>query len=127
MTSNFTLKLLQEKFAICKCDNKMPIPMWVLRSRDFYSITRTEDEMSIVSFEDSVPGDVEKNGNWRAFQVEGILDFSQVGIISSITSLLAEKEIPVFCMSTYNTDYVFIKEENLEKAVKVLSTKFVVS
>lgn len=93
---NISLKLLKERFAICKCDQNMPIPMWVLKSRDFYSITRTADEMSIVSFESSVPADVEKNGGWRAFMVEGISGFSQIGIISSITGILAENGIPVF-------------------------------
>lgn len=124
---NISLKLLKERFAICKCDQNMPIPMWVLKSRDFYSITRTADEMSIVSFESSVPADVEKNGGWRAFMVEGISGFSQIGIISSITGILAENGIPVFCMSTYNTDYIFVKEENLEKSAELLKSRFTVN
>ncbi|MFP4661580.1 MAG: ACT domain-containing protein [Halanaerobiales bacterium] len=122
--TDITLKVLDERFAICKVDNKYPIPMWVLESRDFYSITRTHDEMSIVSMEDSVPDDVEKESGWKAFKIEGELDFSLVGVISSITGYLAEKEISVFVMSTYNTDYILVKEEDFEKAVEVLYSKY---
>ncbi len=121
---DLTLKVLDERFAICKVDNKTPIPMWVLKSKDFYSITRTHDEMSIISIEESVPEDVEKEGGWKAFKIDGVLDFSLIGVISSITGILAEKQISVFVMSTYNTDYVLVKEEEFEKAVEVLYSKY---
>lgn len=121
---NLTLKVLDKRFAVCKLDNKQPIPMWVLKSRDFYSITRTHEEMSIISIEDSVPEGVEKEGGWKALKIEGVLDFSMIGVISSITALLAEKGISVFVMSTYNTDYILVKDEELEKAVEVLSSKY---
>lgn len=124
---NLTLKVLEDRFAICKVDSSIPIPMWVLRSKDFYSITRTADEMSIISLESSVPADVEKEGGWKALKIEGVLEFSLIGIISSITDLLAEEGISVFVMSTYNTDYIFIKEKDLEKAINVLASKYIVT
>ncbi|HHU92672.1 MAG TPA: ACT domain-containing protein [Halanaerobiaceae bacterium] len=119
-----TLRLLEDRFAICKTDNNLPIPIWILGSRDFYSITRTEEEMSIIVKESSAPQDVEKEVGWRAFKIEGILDFSQTGILSSLSGLLAAEGLPVFVVSTYNTDYIFIKEKDLEKARKVLSTSY---
>ena len=119
-----TLRLLEDRFAICKTDNNLPIPIWILGSRDFYSITRTEEEMSIIVKESSAPQDVEKEVGWRAFKIEGILDFSQTGILSSLSGLLAAEGLPVFVVSTYNTDYLFIKEKDLEKARKVLSTSY---
>ena len=119
-----TLRLLEDRFAICKTDNNLPIPIWILGSRDFYSITRTEEEMSIIVKESSAPQDVEKEVGWRAFKIEGILDFSQIGILSSLSGLLAAEGLPVFVVSTYNTDYIFIKEKDLEKARKVLSTSY---
>jgi len=121
---DLTLKVLDEKFAVCKVDNNKPIPMWVLKSRDFYSITRTHDEMSIISIESSVPEHVEKEGGWKAFMVDRVLDFELIGVISSITGILAEKEISVFVMSTYNTDYILVKEDDFEKAVEVLYSKY---
>lgn len=119
-----TLRLLEDRFAICKTDNNLPIPIWILGSRDFYSITRTEEEMSIIVKESSAPQDVEKEVGWRAFKIEGILDFSQTGILSSLSGLLAAEGLPVFVVSTYNTDYIFIKEKDLEKARKVLSISY---
>lgn len=90
-----TLRLLEDRFAICKTDNNLPIPIWILGSRDFYSITRTEEEMSIIVKESSAPQDVEKEVGWRAFKIEGILDFSQTGILSSLSGLLAAEGLPV--------------------------------
>ncbi|NLJ83975.1 MAG: ACT domain-containing protein, partial [Halanaerobiaceae bacterium] len=104
-----TLSLLDERFAICKTDNNLPIPIWILESRDFYSITRTVEEMSIIVKESAVPEGVENEKGWRAFKIEGLLDFSQCGIIASISALLAEAGIPIFVFSTYNTDYIFVK------------------
>lgn len=80
--------------------------------------------MSIIVKESSAPQDVEKEVGWRAFKIEGILDFSQTGILSSLSGLLAAEGLPVFVVSTYNTDYIFIKEKDLEKARKVLSTSY---
>ncbi|MFW6034999.1 MAG: ACT domain-containing protein [Halothermotrichaceae bacterium] len=117
---SLTLILLQEKFAVCRQDNKLPIPMWVLKSRDFYSITRTHDEMSIVCIQASLPAGVEAEEDWRTFKVEGPLDFSMTGVISSLTDPLAKNEISVFVISTYETDYIMVKEEDIEKAVQIL-------
>ncbi|MEJ6950783.1 ACT domain-containing protein [Natronospora cellulosivora (SeqCode)] len=121
---DLSLKLMGEKLAISKISSNMPIPLWVLKSRDFYSITRTEDEMSIISVESSVPSGIESEKGWRAIKIEGKLDFSLVGIISSITTLLADAGISVFVMSTFNTDYILIKETSLSEAKVILSKAY---
>ena len=107
-----------------KVDNNLPIPIWILESRDFYSITRTAEEMSIIVKESAAPEDVQKETGWRAFKIEGLLDFSQTGILSAISTILAGAGIPIFVLSTYNTDYIFVKEENLEKARELLAEKY---
>ncbi|MFW6022407.1 MAG: ACT domain-containing protein [Halanaerobiaceae bacterium] len=120
MNKELTLNVLEERSSICKMDNNSPIPMWVLKNRNFYSITKTSDELSIISLEKLVPEDVKQEKGWRALKIDGNLDFSLVGIVSSITGILAEMEISVFVMSTYNTDYIFIKEENMSRALETL-------
>lgn len=115
-----TLSILEEKLAICRLDASVPIPLWA-RENNFFSITKTRDELSIVCLEEKVPQDIKVEKGWRAFKVEGLLDFALTGILAGIAKPLAESEISIFAISTYNTDYILVKEENLEKAIKVLS------
>lgn len=63
---------------------------------------------------------LECDHGWKAFRIQGILDFSQIGILSKISTLLAEKEIGIFALSTFNTDYILTKKENYEKAILTL-------
>lgn len=121
-----TLKItvLTDRFAVCSMDSNYPIPLWVLKSRDFYSITRTEEELSIVCFEASVPPDIRAEKGWKALKIEGSLDFNTSGILNSLLEPLAEADISVFAVSTFTTDYVLVKEEALPEAKKVLSEEF---
>jgi len=119
MKSNMlTLRLLREKFGICRLDPDAPIPDWVKGS--FYSITKTLDELSIICREDAIPAESPCETNWRALMIEGPLDFSLTGIIASISSILANNQISLFVLSTYDTDYILIKDHLLDKAVSVL-------
>lgn len=86
----------------------------------FLSITRTPDELSIVCAEDDAPENAMVEGGWRAMKVEGPLDFPLVGILVSISAPLAEAGVSIFAVSTFDTDYVLVKEENLERAVSAL-------
>lgn len=122
-----SLKVLPERLAVCSVDKNQPIPRWVLESSDFYSISKTRDELSIVSAEESVPVGVKAEKGWAAIEVEGPLKFDLIGIVSSLTTSLAENGISVFVLSTYNTDYILIKEENLKTAKTVLSKFCLVS
>ena len=113
------LHILPEKFAICYFDKKAPIPDWA-KEISFCSITRTNDELSIVCPQDKVPGGALCEKNWRAFKVEGPLGFSLTGIVSSLSKPLADAKISIFYISTYETDYLFVEEANLKKAKEIL-------
>lgn len=115
-----TMKLLKEKFGVCKLDKDELIPEWIQNSK-FYSVTKTEDELSIVCSQDSIPKEVKCEKDWRILKVEGPLDFSLIGILSSITTILAEKKISIFAISTYDTDYILVKNEEVDNAVNALS------
>jgi hypothetical protein len=95
------------------------IPDWAL-SGGFCSLTRTLDELSIVCAQEFVPEEVEAVRGWKSLKVEGKLDFNLVGILSSLTSSLAEVGISVFTISTYETDYLFVKESDLDRGVAAL-------
>ena len=66
---------------------------------------------------------IERDDGWRGFRIQGILDFSLVGILSKLSSILAENQIGIFAVSTYNTDYILVKEENFERALEILTFK----
>jgi len=114
-----TLSILPEKLGICHLDKKSPIPDWA-KEISFCSITRTPDELSIILPQDKIPGGVLTEKDWRAFKVEGPLGFVLTGIVSSLSGPLAEAKISIFYISTYETDYLMVKEENLEGAKKIL-------
>lgn len=97
------------------------IPQW-LKTKDFFSITRTDKELSIVCPTSAIPGDIEitREDGWKAFKIEGILDFSLTGVLKSVLDPLAREKISVFVISTYNTDYVLVKKEDFSKAKEVL-------
>ncbi|WP_181236196.1 ACT domain-containing protein [Enterococcus avium] len=84
-------------------------------------ISVTEEEISVISATASVPiKTINREDGWKAFKIEGVLDFSLVGILAKIAALLAEKEISIFAVSTYNTDYVLIKTDKLDAAITAL-------
>jgi len=113
------LQILPEKFAICHFDRDTKIPDWA-KEIYFCSITRTNDELSIVCPQDKIPGGVLCEKNWRCFKVEGPLGFSLTGIISSLSKPLADAKISIFYISTYETDYLFVEEKNLKRAKEIL-------
>lgn len=89
---------------------------------EYCFIGKTDEECSLVCITENIPGNViKRDDNWKAFRIQGVLDFSLIGILSRITSLLAENQIGIFAISTYNTDYILTKKHNYDKALKVLS------
>jgi hypothetical protein len=114
-----TMKLLKEKYGVCRLNNIATIPEWA-KLGDFFSITKTEEELSIVCNEDNIPQDIKCERHWRILKVQGPLDFSLIGILASISNTLAEKEISIFAISTYDTDYILVKEKDIDKAVAAL-------
>ena len=117
-----TMKLLNEKFGVCRLNKNELIPDWVKNS-DFYSITKTSDELSIVCSQDSIPNNIKCEKDWRTLKVEGPLDFSLIGIISSISTILALKRISIFAVSTYDTDYILVKNKDIDNAILALSNE----
>lgn len=111
------LKILSHDLTVCKLDTVDNIDL----TKDFYFIGRTDEEISLVCCTEDVPScTLERDDNWKAFRIQGILDFSLIGILSKLSSILAENKIGIFAISTFNTDYILIKKENFEKAIAVL-------
>ncbi len=116
-----TLVPLPQTLAVCRLDPRAEIPRWAL-SGDFYSITRTADELSLVCDEAAVPRGVAYEGGWRCFRVAGRLDFALTGVLAALAGPLAEAEVSLFALSTYDTDYLLVKDRLFDKAAAVLSS-----
>ncbi len=119
LEKKLNMKLLKEKYGVCRLDKKEHIPNWGVDG-EFYSITKTEDELSIVCLEDNIPGKIQCEKEWRVLKIEGPLDFSLVGILAAISNLMAKNSISIFAISTYDTDYILVKEKDIDKAIMVL-------
>jgi hypothetical protein len=113
------LHLLPGQVAICRLAPDADIPTWA-GGGPFSSITRTSDELSIVCAEGLAPEGVRCEDGWRAFQVAGPVEFSLTGVLAAIATPLAGAGVSIFVISTFDTDYVLVKEENLAKAVEAL-------
>lgn len=104
-------------FSVCKVTDYSLVNLHA----EYCFIGRTDEENSLVCLTQDVPANtVQRDDGWKAFRIQGVLDFSLIGILSRITSILAEEEIGVFAISTFNTDYVFVKTKNYEKALTSL-------
>ena len=115
-----TLTLFPETFATCRLERGTPLPPWV-QTEPFCSLTNTPDELSLVCLADPVPPDIQADRDWRCFKLHGPFPFSLVGILNSITVPLAQANIGIFAISTYDTDYVLVKEHHLQQAISVLT------
>ncbi len=113
------LKILNNKLKVVKLKSNEIVPEIVYK-QEFYSITKTNEELSIVLDESlEIQSDIVED-NWRAIKIVGTLDFALIGILSKISTILAQSKISIFAISTYNTDYILVKADKLEKAIKVL-------
>lgn len=114
--SNLTLTVLPYNYSICRLEPEAAIPPWALAG-DFFSITRTKDELSLVCSQEVVPAGVQSETGWRCIMVKGPLGFSITGLLASLATSLAEVGISIFAISTFDTDYLLVKAENLKRAV----------
>ncbi len=111
------LKKLPHDFTICKARSLEDIDL----DADFYFLARTDEELSLVCRTEDVPAaTTERSDGWRGFRIEGVLDFSLVGILSRLSNILAAHRIGIFAVSTFNTDYILVKEENFLRALAAL-------
>ena len=111
------LKVIREDFSVCRLSDLTQADL----TEEYYFIGKTDEELSLVCRTCRVPGNaVSREDGWRAFRIQGVLDFSLIGILAKISSILAEEKIGIFVVSTYNTDYVLIKRESYGKALEIL-------
>lgn len=111
------IKVLEQDFTVCQVEDYSQVN-W---GAEFCFTGHTDEEKSLVCATGDVPANViRRDDGWRGFRIRGVLDFSLVGILSKIAALLAENSIPIFAISTYNTDYVLTKTERYEKTLAAL-------
>ena len=111
------LKKIEHKLSVCKVTDISDIDL----NSDFYFIEKTDEELSLVCKTDAVPyKTIERDDGWRGFRIQGVLDFMLIGILSKLSGILAEHKIGIFAVSTYNTDYILVKEENFDRAMEAL-------
>lgn len=111
------LKVIDAEFSVCKVEDYSLVDM----NAEFCFTGKTDEENSLVCPIQDVPANTtERDDGWRGFRVQGVLDFSLIGILARISDILARNEISIFAISTFNTDYVLMKKENFEKTINVL-------
>ena len=112
------IKKIAYDFSVCKVEDYSLINL----DAEYCFVGKTDEEKSLVCLTCDVPSNVtDRDDGWKAFRIQGVLDFSLIGILSKISSVLAENEIGIFAISTFNTDYILTKEENFGRAIEVLS------
>jgi hypothetical protein len=115
-------RVLTERLAVCRAAADTPIPDWVQRA-GFFCVTRGVDELSIVCPEDRArdQAGLRVEPKWVAFRLEGPFPFSMTGVLASFVQPLADAGVPIFAISTFDTDYVLVKVENLTRAQAALN------
>lgn len=111
------LKKLDYAFTVCKAASISDLDL----KKDFFFIGKTDEELSLVCLtEDTPEHTTEREDGWKGFRIQGVLDFSLIGILSKLSGILAEQGIGIFAVSTYNTDYILVKDENYDRAMDAL-------
>lgn len=112
------IEKIDYEFTVCRVKDYTLVNL----DDEFCFIGKTDEEKSLVCRADKVPGNVvEQENGWNAFRVQGVLDFSLIGVLSKISALLAGNGIGIFVVSTYNTDYIFVKKQKMSEALQVLA------
>ncbi|MBQ6504765.1 MAG: ACT domain-containing protein [Flexilinea sp.] len=112
------LKRLEHDLTVCKVKSESDLDL----TKEFYFIGKTDEELSLVCRTEDVPQNtMEREDGWKGFRIQGVLDFSLIGILSKISGILAKNEIGIFAVSTFNTDYILVKQENFEKTLQALA------
>jgi hypothetical protein len=120
------LRALAETFAVCRFPPSEPPPAWLFHGEaNFYSLTRTSDELSVVCCEDDLPPSAQLcERGWRALALEGPIPFSTTGVLAALVTPLAAAGIPVFVISTYDTDLLLVKAGDFDRTLTVLRASF---
>ena len=115
-----TLSILRQKYAEWRLAPNGHRPHWALLGDDFISLTRTHNELSIVCLQENVPKETKAERGWHCAKVDGPFDFSLAGVHTSLAIPLAEANISILAIATYETDHLLIQEEDLDRAIRVL-------
>ena len=119
-TGRLAIEVLRDICNIYRFDPATPIPDW-MDLKGFHSITRTPDEISVVAGQiPDIPADTRVSKGWRVLKIIGPLDFSLVGIIADLSAILRKEQVPIFTISTFDTDYILVKEKDLDRAIAAL-------
>lgn len=111
------IKKIDHNFSVCQVEDYSLVNL----NSEYSFIGKTDEEKSLVCITDEVPANViQRDDGWKAFRIQGVLDFSLIGILAKIAAALADNGISIFAVSTYNTDYILMKRENYQKALDVL-------
>ena len=119
-TTAYRLTLLPQPLAICQLEPDTPMPEWAWNSK-FLTITRTPDEFSLLCDANLVPAGFRSEGGWRALKMEGPFEFTQIGVPASVLNPLAEAQVSILSIATYDTDYVLVAEPDLPAALAALA------
>jgi hypothetical protein len=118
--NGITLKTLDVKLSVCKVEDYSKVDI----TKPFTFTGTTDEELSLVCPVEEVPDNTtERDDGWRGFRIQGVLDFSLIGILSRLSGILAKHKIGIFAVSTYNTDYILVKEDNFENALSILKSE----
>ena len=113
-----TIEIIRGEFTVCQLKKGTQIDI----NRPFTFVSRTDEELSLVCPTENVPkGTLRREDGWRMMRIAGKLEFSEVGILARLSALMASASIPIFAVSTYNTDYILLKDEHFDRAVRMLS------
>jgi hypothetical protein len=121
MPASMHLETVGVRLAVCRLDAGSDVPPWVDQSREFTSVTRTKDELSVVCAFDHVPEGVPMEGPWRAFRVQGPIVMTLIGVVAALANPLAEAGISIFAISTFDTDYILVHEPDFDAAASALT------
>ena len=116
---HLTFSRIPGPFAVCRLAPDAAMPEWALLG-PIFSVTRTAEELSIVCLRENLPPEIDAGQHWTCFKLEGPFAFTQIGILASFLNPLVENGIPIFAISTYDTDYVLVSEEDAQRALQAL-------
>lgn len=115
----FDLTVLPDSLAMLRLPPDAPLPAWAMHSR-FFSLTRTSDELSVVCSAEHVPGDLPAEKGWRALKVKGPFALTEIGVLAALAAPLAAVKASLFAISTFDTDYLLVSEQQLPAAIAAL-------
>lgn len=119
---SFTFRALPGRFAVLRLDPGAAIPEWAMRG-EFFSVTRTDDELSIVCRQEQAEPDVSCSADWVCLKLLGPFDFDETGVVAAVTSIIADEDIGVFVLSTFDGDHLLVKAADFPVAVSALEQR----